>query len=144
MRSAESCRHPLWEARRGFSGWSRRSPRSRLALLVALDWKCLGLDHRVEGARRIVRLIRSDATAKTKWLSEVAFFFSLASRPETAHEMLRQARAQNSWKGLRPLPTTCPIFTRLCLPKRIPLSSQASEGVQMRGGERESRCGGGV
>ena len=27
-RSAASCRHPLWEARRGFSGWSRRSPRS--------------------------------------------------------------------------------------------------------------------
>ena len=28
VRSAASCRHPLWEARRGFTGWSRRSPRS--------------------------------------------------------------------------------------------------------------------
>ena len=42
-------------------------------------------------ALTIVRRFRSDATAKTKWPSEVSFFFSLASRLEAAQEILRQA-----------------------------------------------------
>ena len=43
-----------------------------------------------------MRRFRSDATAKTKWLSEVPYVFSLASRPETAQEILRQARASDA------------------------------------------------
>ena len=47
-------------------------------------------------ALTIVRRFRSDATAKTKWLSEVPCIFSLASRPETAQDILRQARASDT------------------------------------------------
>ena len=63
-------------------------------------------------ALTIVRRFRSDATAKTKWLSEVPRIFSLVSRLETAQEILRQAKQAkrtrtilshlNWWKGLRP------------------------------------------
>ena len=46
-------------------------------------------------ALTIVRRFRSDATAKTKWLSEVPYI-SLSSRPESAQEILRQARASDA------------------------------------------------
>ena len=61
---------------------------------VASHKRLLNLDE-VEGdqalllkALTIVRRFTSDATAKTKWLSEVPCIFSLASRPETVHEIL--------------------------------------------------------
>ena len=69
---------------------------------VASHERILNLDE-VEGdqalllkALTIVRRFRSDATAKTKWLSEVLHICSLASRPETAQEILRQARASDA------------------------------------------------
>ena len=40
--------------------------------------------------------LRSDATAKTQWLSEVPNIFLLALRLETAQEILRQARASDA------------------------------------------------
>ena len=64
--------------------------------------KSLNLDE-VEGdqallfkALTIVRRFRSDATAKTSWLSEVPCIFSLASRPGTAQEIQRQAQASEA------------------------------------------------
>ena len=100
-------------------------------------------------ALTIVRRFRSDATAKTKWLSEVPHIFSLASRRETAQEILRQARAGDA-DAHHPL--TCEFMKRFeadlvkiaagnvsnvpqdllaeeAIMQRIPLSSQASEGV---------------
>ena len=142
-----------------------------------------------------MRRFRSDAIAKTKWLSEVPFFFTLASRLETAQEIWRQARASDAGAHH---PLTCEFMDRFeadlvkiadggvpdipqdsfaeeAIMLRIPLSCQASEGahrqsrlVKVRalassiawilasarvpehrmgkvlGGERESRCGGGV
>ena len=46
-------------------------------------------------AQTILRRFWSNATAKTKWLSGVPKIFSLASRPETAQEILRQAPASD-------------------------------------------------
>ena len=59
--------------------------------------RLLNLDE-VEGDQALLlkALTRSDATAKTKWLSEDPYIFSLASRPETAQEILRQARASDA------------------------------------------------
>ena len=93
-------------------------------------------------ALTFVRRFRSDATAKTKWLSQ-------ASRPETAQEILRQARASDA-DAHHPL--TCEFMERFeadlvkiaagdtsnipqgllaaeAIMQRIPLSSRASEGV---------------
>ena len=101
-------------------------------------------------ALTVVRRFRSDATAKTKWLSEVPQIFSIASRPETAQEILRQARACDA-DAHHPL--TCEFTERFeadlvkiaagdvsnvpqdlvaeeAIMQRIPLSSQACEAGQ--------------
>ena len=61
-------------------------------------------------ALTIVRRFRSDATAKTKWLSEDPYIFSLVSRLETAQEILRQARASDA-HGHHP--RTCEIHGKV-------------------------------
>ena len=63
-------------------------------------------------ALTIVQCFRSDATAKTKWLSKVPKIFSLASRPETGQRHCGRPKQSkrtrtilspvNSSKGLRP------------------------------------------
>ena len=100
-------------------------------------------------ALTIVRSFTSDATAKTKWLSEVPFYFSLASRPETAQETLRQARASDA-DAHHPHTGECierfeaelvkiaagdvsnipqDLLAEVAIMQRVPLSSQAFEGV---------------
>ena len=101
-------------------------------------------------ALTFVRRFRWNATAKTKWLPEVPCIFSLASCPEAAHEILRQARASDA-DAHHPL--TCEFTERFeadlvkiaagdlsnipqdllaeeATIQRVPLSSQASEGVR--------------
>ena len=48
-----------------------------------------GDQERLLHALTIVRRFRSDAAANTKWLSEVPFIISLASRHETDQQILR-------------------------------------------------------
>ena len=100
-------------------------------------------------ALTIVRRFRSDAAARTKWLSEFPYIFSLAPRPETVLEILRQARASEA-DAHHPLTlefagrfeadlvkiaagdaSSVPqdLLAQEAVMQRISLSSQASEGV---------------
>ena len=96
-----------------------------------------------------MRHFRSHATAKTTGKREVPCIFSLASRSETAQEILQQARASDA--DARP-PLTCEFMERFevvfvkiaagdvsnipedllaveAFMQRLPLTRQVSEGV---------------
>ena len=114
-------------ASRGYGKLSRRQHEALGANAVFLarvgsHERLLNLDE-VEGDQALllsalttVRRFRLHATIKTKWLSEVPCIFSLASRPETTQEILRQDRASEA-DAHHPL--TCAPWTGLLAGRAI-------------------------